>query len=532
MDETGQEIPGIRLAPDGHLNATLPHGEYSIAIADQHGYAYDDTVAIAASSPTFTLRRDCYHVTGDISRDSPLPTQITFLRLSKFDGERYRTSIAADHSFALCLPPGDYVARVRGNAVSLDAPVTVPARDALHVRTYRASDIERAPANLPFQPFDTAAFARQLAGRRLVGMGEANHGTAEFATKRAELSLELARHGDLRSVMLEVDAIRMFDIDDYVQGSDIPLGYAITALGFWITDTYEFIDFFNQVRDYNATVPADRKVHVLGIDAQRLEPPVQYLLARSGTFGIEQRGAELLSRIAPQRGAAYRMFSLQEQEELQMLLERIERMPTPHDLTSERARAHIAVLSIRHQLGYLVAERPIGPRDRAMAELALASLELGGPHQAAVLAHNGHIARTDEGATPSLGMHLAAQLHDDYYPIAFLSYQGTARAWDYAGKIGVVVHTLAPPPSFNVESVLNQQLAQLDIAYVSFENLAGPVARWLELPRYVRQFGAVYSPYDTQMLRSFPSDFAAVALLRIAHASSSTPSGERRAAPK
>lgn len=88
-----------------------------------------------------------------------------------------------------------------------------------------------------------------------------------------------------------------------------------------------------------------------------------------------------------------------------------------------------------------------------MAELATYWVELG-TGSAAVWAHNGHVARQFEGARKTLGQHLSEKFGDSYYSIAFLSYSGEARAWDQAGKIGVIPHALSPTPDYNVEAAI------------------------------------------------------------------------------
>jgi len=199
------------------------------------------------------------------------------------------------------------------------------------------------------------------------------------------------------------------------------------------------------------------------------------------------------------------------------------------DHRHRRARAAIAARSLRHQLGYVGKPNTNSLRDAAMADLTMRILELGRPGRAAVWAHQAHVAREPDNGSVSLGQHLARRIPGDY-AIAFLSYDGAARAWDAAGEIGVIPHQLGPAPPFNVESVLLAAAGSPDIAWVRLDTVSEPLKAWLRAPRFVRELGSVV-PRSTQILRPFPQAFDAVVVIKRASASTPTPTGERRAKP-
>jgi erythromycin esterase-like protein len=127
-----------------------------------------------------------------------------------------------------------------------------------------ASEVRRAP---PATVRISARFENLVddISRRdptIIGLGEATHGTAEFVQARGELTLALIRSASVRLLLFEVDAISASALDDYVNGADVDLAKALPALGFWITDTYEFRRFLELVRQYNAGVTD--KVHLWG----------------------------------------------------------------------------------------------------------------------------------------------------------------------------------------------------------------------------------------------------------------------------
>jgi erythromycin esterase-like protein len=284
----------------------------------------------------------------------------------------------------------------------------------------------------------------------------------------------------------------------------------------------------NDVREYNKGVSAERRVHVMGIDAQRSDSPAAFLLAGRAELALPAADAELLARLAADRGALSKLAP-DAVTALEALLDRLETVAGRSDLAEVRARAAIAARSLRHQLGYVGKTSTDPLRDAAMADLTAQILELGPPGQAAVWAHQGHVARAVGNDTVILGQHLARRF-PDYYTISFLSHDGTARAWDPAGEVGVIPHELGPAPPYNMESVILAAAGSPDIAWVRLDTVSESLQAWLRAPRFVRELGSVV-PRSTQVLRPFPQAFDAVVVIKRASASTPTPTGERRAKP-
>ena len=146
----------------------------------------------------------------------------------------------------------------------------------------------------------------------------------------------------------------MLAIEDYVMGVDVDVAKSVAALRFWTTDIQENLAFLAEVRAHNARSTAADRLHILGIDAQRVDPPVQFLLAHRSDLQISDREADLLTQVAPAHGAAFTKFSVDDRELLSSLLQRLVAVNDgPMDLTSAAARASIAAWSITYQLGYL-----------------------------------------------------------------------------------------------------------------------------------------------------------------------------------
>ncbi|HET9624639.1 MAG TPA: erythromycin esterase family protein [Kofleriaceae bacterium] len=508
----------------GTFAFTPPPGKYAIAVTSQNQYAYVEATE-APGAPTVTLSSDCYRVTGQITGAPGAAAVVWFARLSRKFGDRFAAVPDAHGQVTACLPDGTYRAIVDGAATSFPIWIRVAADTTVALPAYVKAQLEASPRGAQLANEDLPSFAQAIRGHTVIGMAEANHGTAEFFTYRAKLALELARAGNLRAILLEADAIAMFAIDDYVMGAEVDVAQAVVALNFWITDVREFLAALADLRAYNAHVAAARKVHVLGIDAQRLEPPVALLLAHRVPLAISEREADLLSRIAPDHGKPFTAMSDDDRTTLLAALDRWAR--TTADITQVAGRAAVAAKSIRLQLGYLVEPGIDALRDPAMAELAQQIIALTGAKQVAVWAHLGHLSRIGRYGARSLGEHLAERFAADYYPIAFLSFRGAARAWDAGGQIGVIPHALAPAPAFSLEAVLRQATGAPEVAWVRLDQANPVLQRWLDSPRYVREFGSAYQPGDAEKLHAFPAEFPAVVVLDHTSPTTPTPTGVR-----
>ena len=355
----------------------------------------------------------------------------------------------------------------------------------------------------------------------IVGLGEATHGTSEFYTARAELSFALIRQAKVRLLLFEFDAIASADLDSYINGGNIDLAQALPALGFWITDNYEFRHVLEQLRAYNATT--SDKIHLRGIDLQNTTLPVNALLARAEPLGITATEQDLLKRLT-KRGARVREMSVDERATVDAVLTRL---TTPPGHTPQDDRDALAARSLALQLEYWNGDLRTWyriHRDAGMAELAqLIIAQLGSP-RAVLWAHDFHVAKD----VPTLGKNLARG-PCCYYAVGFYAYQGNARAWDAESKIGVISHEVPPAPPGSLEGAVTQLTGAPPIAWLPLRRVPSSFAHWLELPRQTYEFGHTYRSIRT--LRDIPQSYDAVVVIHTGHPTSPTPTGVRVATP-
>lgn len=116
---------------------------------------------------------------------------------------------------------------------------------------------------------DTArVVANTLKTHRIIGLGEATHGTSEIFRMKADLVKELVRDG-VRTLLFELPVSGAFRLDDYLQGgAGEPIASVLSRCSVYFSWRVEEVgDLFGWIREWNQTHPDDR-VHVYGCDPQ------------------------------------------------------------------------------------------------------------------------------------------------------------------------------------------------------------------------------------------------------------------------
>jgi erythromycin esterase len=507
-------------------------GDYALAVAAERGTAWVARQPISDSDIIIKLTNKCQTITGHVANARTSDTYVTFNRHSSDTGDAFIASVRSDGHFSICLLPGKYTAFLTGEMLSSGIEISVPAKTDVQLQGYKTSEVKSAPKiseNIPIpHDIDSLVADIQHSGATLIGMGEATHGSAEFVRERAQLMFELASRAQLQLVLLEIDAISAFALERYVMGESIDASKAVSGLGYWTSDTYEFLHFIEEVRAYNAA-NATARIHIWGIDVQDTKAPVALLVANAQRLQLSQDEQILLKSIANDRAEIVRQFPVPRRAALDTLLLRLTTAGSSAELDTQLS---IAARSLLIQVGYmdddtqgLYSER----RDAGMAQLASFIVERTGVKRACLWAHDDHISRFSPGS-PSMGQRLSAAFSSRYYPIGFFFFEGSSRAWDAANAIGVISHTLKRAPSFTMEGVVMSATNAPEVAWLALNRAPADLRTWLETPRFVRELGAVYNGEERALiLLNLRSAFDALVVIRTVHDSSPTPTGIRRA---
>lgn len=360
-----------------------------------------------------------------------------------------------------------------------------------------------------------------LAERRVVGLGEATHGSHEFTRLKHRLVRFLVEELNFRRFALEANFTLTLALDRYVRRGTGDPASALRNLNVWPWKTQEMLALVEWVRAFNRDRPLEDHVRFFGLDAQH---------SKSGADAV----AEYLDWVDPAyRATIDRDLGVLSDPGLQLaksegrqdriaagervvadLSETIhERRDNYVSRSSERAwemaRQQVAVLRqavdlarAAHSSDELIDENVIRIRDRAMAENVEWILEYGSADRVVVWAHNDHVNRVATRASghraESMGNHLARWYDEDYYALGFEFGHGTFQAGVHDEDEGWVYNiqecTLDKPIANTVGATfsdLDHRIALLDLR----SSTDDPCLRdWLDGKHRLHSVGNAFDP--------------------------------------
>ncbi|MCK2237087.1 MULTISPECIES: erythromycin esterase family protein [unclassified Crossiella] len=346
---------------------------------------------------------------------------------------------------------------------------------------------------------DLRALGRMIGEAKVVGLGEATHGSHEFFTMKERVFRHLVQEKGFRAFALEMSWPAGLKINEFLQtGEGDARAIAKETLSGSPWDREEFVSLIQWMREHNRRNPG-RTVHFVGDD-----------------LGAPRVGAEFFDRVTGYLPALHEYYTglrplddvfaylgkpVQERRRLaeraQQALDLLSGLPRhgeQFEWAVQNARsiaqtAHFLTLDPADPAGLAEFQRF---RDQAMADNVLWWQRRTG-HKILVSAHNDHIGyvASDPKAYPKTqGAFLRERLGPDYLPVGFTFNQGSMLAKDTAlGGDWKKFTVDAARPGWNEHTLdrVRHRDYYLDL------RTAPPTARdWLNRARPTRGFGTQY----------------------------------------
>jgi erythromycin esterase len=279
------------------------------------------------------------------------------------------------------------------------------------------------------KPIDTEEFAKYpkpvsdltvREGMRIVALGEATHGNAEFQQLKLDVFKILVEKYGVRAFALEGDYGCCEVVNRYIHRGKGTAEEAAAAIGFPIYRTKEMADLIEWMRKYNATAATGEDLRFYGFDMQLHENSYKYLLESAKTYAVQTTDLEKLwdnrkdgysaSFTADQKA---KVIEAVKQDLLQL-----------NDSTTAQAVHFADVLLQNIALGKVINDMSKGNvlRDSLMFVNTLwimAQEEARGNECIFISGHNGHIQKVHDYGKDgkAMGAMLANELGDAYYAI-------------------------------------------------------------------------------------------------------------------
>jgi erythromycin esterase-like protein len=357
-------------------------------------------------------------------------------------------------------------------------------------------------------PFD------RFGSARLVLLGEATHGTAEFYQARAAISRRLIEKHGFTIIAVEADWPDAARIDRYVRhlAPEPSKEQAFARFPTWMWRNQEFRDFIDWLRAYNANLEPKARVEFRGLDVYSLASSIEAVLRYLDRADPEEaRSArERYGCLTPWQhdpaeygAAALRGRADCEQQvvaELQSLLNRrLEREASDAGFFDAVQNARIVRAAEEYyRLMYYSSTASWNLRDRHMFETLQHVLDARGDEARAIVwAHNSHIGNAAATAMGWQGEFNIGELcrtayGDDAVLVGFGTDRGrvaAAHAWDEPMQI----MTVLPARADSYEALFRQ--AGVERSLTDWRPVAKRELRdALGEPKRERAIGVIYRP--------------------------------------
>ncbi len=351
---------------------------------------------------------------------------------------------------------------------------------------------------------DLTGLDRLIGDARIVALGEASHGTAEFFQMKHRLLEYLVERKGFTVFAIEGNWPEAQVADRLIKTGEGDAGAALAAMYFWTWQTEEVSALLHWMRHYNATRGKRPVLSFAGFDMQVPTVAMKRVIdvldrtrsadrdaVRALYDGMEKLDkwgtgtpAGENTRLADRASKALDLIEAQR--------EMLVMASTPEEYRDLRQAARIVLQAFARRAGIPGAER-----DRAMAENVRWLIEEFFPGQKIVLsAHNSHIG-TDMGSSEkNLGNHLRDLYGDQMVAIGFATHHGEVRARrTEEGRIQpgpLVAAPLAPVREVSVEATFQEMGLPRFILDLRDLPKDSAVSVWLSKPRLHRMMGAVY----------------------------------------
>jgi erythromycin esterase len=402
------------------------------------------------------------------------------------------------------------------------------ALDALATHTTPMAPADRGTDVKASDP--PTPLARSLGDARIVGLGEATHGTRECFEHKHRLIRHLVSERGFRTVAFEADAAATTALDAYVRwGSpfaDHPADAraALAELDMWQWRTESVRALLEWLRAFNDGRAPDDQVRVRGVDLSTPSAPATPLRAYFERTDLDAEiGALRTVADATVNDDAERERVL---PAVTAAAERLRDRLDANRAVSEgsvdawwTAQWLCRVIEQSCEWARIRHEQP-GPhpagmaaRDRFMAENVRWALDRDPGTGVVLWAHDGHVQRGtfDDGTgwadSTTMGERLARALGDDYRPVGFDFARGSFRAVGHGS--GEVETFLADEPSEDTATAAFAAVGDtpyaLDLGAVAADD---QLASWVTAVRRKRYVGSVFDPAGESYARTdLPGSF-------------------------
>ncbi|MDT8399617.1 MAG: protein-L-isoaspartate(D-aspartate) O-methyltransferase [Pseudomonadales bacterium] len=384
-----------------------------------------------------------------------------------------------------------------------------------------SEQIERAAFHIPsIDSVDLSGLLDRIGTARVVLLGEASHGSAEFYEMRARITQELIQQKGFRFIAVEADWPDAAQIDHFIRGSRTSATQESTFSRFptWMWANRQVLEMLKSLRDYNRQFSvADEAVGFYGLDLYSLYSSVNAVI--DYLENVDPEAAAIARRrygcLTPWQKdpATYGLLGLTathkscESEVVAMLNTLLQHRL---DYAAQDGRRFLDALSnarlvknaeAYYRVMYQASVNSWNLRDQHMFDTLRHLLDFHGPDSKAIVwAHNSHVgdaSATAMGARGEINVGYLCRRHfaEEAYLVGFGTHEGTvAAASDWGAPMEIKSVRPSHPDSY--ERLCHD--AGLNAFMLPLKHGQPKLVQALRQPRLERAIGVIYRP-ETEM---------------------------------
>lgn len=495
-----------RLKALGYTNIFVRHGDGTRGWAEHAPY---DAIVVAAGGPEIPEPLMNQLAIGGtlVIPTGPAPRLQTLMRVRRTE-EGFTHEALEQVRFVPLIGKGGWS---DANGSEASAPQTLPEQ---------IGDAAEPIPSIPDANLD--GLLERIGNARVVLLGEASHGTAEFYEMRAEISKALIEKKGFKIIAVEADWPDAARVDHYIRETPFreTTSQPFSRFPTWMWANTEVLDLVEWLRSHNKDIDEpDQQVGFYGLDLYSMYSSIESVLQYLNDIDPEsaetarqryacltpweqdpvQYGAAALSgRFKECEGDVTRML----QDLLEKRLEYSEKDGQRFFNAAQNARL-VANAEQYYRTMYYGSRASWNLRDEHMFETLQNLLDFHGQESRAIIwAHNSHIGDASATEMSARGEHNIGQLcrerlTDSTYHIGFGTDHGTvaaASSWD--GPLEIKTVRPAHPDSY--EWLCHQSEAESFLLPLAGETCPVELRDQLLKQRLERAIGVIYRP-ETEM---------------------------------
>lgn len=355
------------------------------------------------------------------------------------------------------------------------------------------------------------SFLDQLSFAKIVGLGEATHGTREFFQMKHRIFQYLVEHHNHKAFGFEADFAECIYLNNYVTKGEGDLPDLMKLyMHFWTWRTGEVQELLEWMKNYNMGKNDEEKIHYFGFDCQYtdLQPDLIREYLEPLLPGFWETASPILEQVQSLSSGDYSLMSEENYNTIKSQLESLEDQFTAnknqlvansstseYEITKQLFRTFRQAFIVRYSYSGNSNDNT-NWRDYFMAENALWIADFFGQDTKITLwAHNAHVAKDiNYGVGGAMGYNLHTALSDLYQVVGFAFSRGKFTAVGQDSRSGMWVHEITEEPRYDSVNILFHNAAHPNFAFHLDAIPAGSEwDNWLTGPVLFLSIGSVFN---------------------------------------